>query len=525
MLLALVVGLAAPRTSTAQEAVRIASGLVRGARDGDLMIYRGIPYAAPPTDSLRWRPPQSPPRWTGVRDATAFGLPCPQPKFPPAAFVNAWSEDCLTANVWTPTKSRRSSLPVLVVIPGGGFFGGGGNDPLIDPAPLAREGLVVVTFNYRLGVFGFFAHPALSKESLTGASGNYGLMDQIALLRWVQANIAAFGGDPRNVTIDGSSAGGSSVLYLMVSPAANGLFAHAIAQSAGEVYSPIGHIRERRYGREARETEGLQLGGDLTALRALSAQQVLDRSKTRIDIMFTEGPSYVPMVDGVVIPDEPWMLFESGRFARVPLIIGANTDEGTLFMYPPFLSIHTADAWRAHLARRHVGAESIVQAEYGVSSDTAVRAAATRWVNEWLFQSTARSVARAASANGVPVFLYNFSRVPPVHPMSRETVGAFHSAELAYAFGRASLATSNRYEPADLALTKAMSGAWVQFARTGNPNAPGLPMWPTYERSSDRLLNFGTEVRSTSGFNARALDRVDSAFRIMRAADSRRPPG
>ena len=513
-------GLMMSRPVAGQDPVRLESGQVRGSREGDLVIYRGIPYAAPPTDSLRWKPPRAPAPWTGVREATSFGLPCPQPKWGPLTFVKEWSEDCLTANVWTPVAAA-SLQPVLVVIPGGGFFGGAGNDPLTEPAELARRGIIVVTFNYRLGVFGFFAHPSLSQESPTRTSGNYGLMDQIALLRWVQANIAAFGGDPRNVTIAGSSAGGSSVLYLMVAPAAKGLFARAISQSAALVYSPLAHVREPRYGLEARESEGLRLGTDLAALRALPAKDLLERSNTRTDLMFTDGPSYWAMVDGSVIPDEPWRLFESGQFEHVPLIVGANKDEGTLFAYR--LPIQTGDAWRAHLAQRHPGVESIVQADYSVKADSEVHDAGVRWVNDWYFQSTARSVARAVSANGSPVYLYNFSRVPPVHPLSKETVGAFHSAEAVYEFDRTSLATPNRYEAADHALAKAMSGAWAQFARTGDPNAAGLPAWPKYERSSDRHMDFGAEIRVGSGFNARALDRVDSAFAIMRAAYQAKP--
>jgi len=513
----------ASTAAAAQQPVRTASGLVQGSRDSSLTVYKGIPYAAPPVGSLRWKQPEPAPSWDGVHDATKFGPPCPQPPFPPGARPVRWSEDCLTINVWTPAAANQR-LPVLVVIPGGGFFSGGSDEFSIDGGELAKRGIVVVSFNYRLGVFGFFAHPALSKESPNGASGNYGLMDQIAALRWVRDNIAAFGGDPRSVTISGSSAGGSSVLYLMVAPEARGLFARAIAQSAAQVYGPLGALKTRRYGREAREADGLRIGTDLAALRALSAKDLLDRSITHTDLQFADGLDFWPMVDGAVLPDEPWALLESGRFARVPLIIGTTTDEGTLFALG--MPIKEPEEWRQHLARRHPGAEAEVQAEYA-AADSDVHSAAVRWVNDWYFHGSTRAVARAVSSHGVPVYLYSFSRVPPRRPLPREQLGAFHSAELAYVFGNGLVFQHGPrgfpppYEESDRALGRAMSGAWVQFTRTGNPNGPGLPAWPRYERSTDRHIDFGSEIRAGSGLHAKALDAYDRAFAAMRAAEQR----
>jgi para-nitrobenzyl esterase len=507
------------RAAYAQPSVRTPSGPVRGTRDDGVAVYKGIPYAAPPVGELRWKPPQPAPHWDEVRDATKFGPPCPQPVFPPGRPPVAWSEDCLTINVWTPVTTSGRRLPVLVVIPGGGFFSGGSDEPAIDGTELATRGIVVVSFNYRLGVFGFFAHPALSKESPNGVSGNYGLMDQIAALRWVRHNIEAFGGDPRSVTISGSSAGGSSVLYLLVAPQARGLFARAIAQSAALVYGPLGALRARRYGREPREADGVRMGTDLAALRALSANELLARSTTRTDLMFADGFDYWPNVDGAVLPDEPWALFESGRFAHVPLIIGTNADEGTVFVLG--LPIKTAQAWREHLGRRHPGAEAEVQAEYA-ASDSGVRDAAARWVNDWYFHGSTRAVARAVSAHGVPVFVYNFSRVPPGRPRS---LGAFHSAEIAYVFGNGFVYGNGRkgfpapFEEADRALGHAMSGAWVQFTRTGDPNGPELPVWPRYDRSTDQHMDFGSEIRVGSGLHARTLDVYDRAFAAMRRAN------
>lgn len=488
-----------------------------------MTVYKGIPYAAPPVGKLRWRPPQPAPRWDGVREATAFSLPCPQPPPSGPPFLEGWSEDCLTINVWAPAATTGRPIPVLVVIPGGGFFAGGSSDPRTDGRELARQGAVVASFNYRLGVFGFFAHPMLSKESQSHTSGNYGLLDQIAALRWVQDNIAAFGGDSRSVTISGNSAGGASVLYLVASPLARGLFARAISQSPGPVYAPGGHLRERRYGREPREEQGVRLGEDIVALRALSAKDLLARSGLETNLMYADGLDYSPTVDGAVLPDEPAALFDSGHFARVPLIIGTTTDEAAVFALARSFPIKTRDAWRDHLAKRHPSVEAAVQAAYPAAADTEVPAAANRWVNDWFFHGPARAVARAVSARGVPVFLYSFSRVPPSPAGRFDRFGAFHSAEMEYVFGTDSPPGGKRepYGEVDRALVHAMSGAWLQFTKTGDPNGAGLPTWPRYDRSSDRHLEFGSAIRVGSGLHAESLDEFDRTFTAMRAADAK----
>jgi len=409
---------------------------------------------------------------------------------------------------------------VLVVIPGGGFVGGGSSDSRTNGRELAKQGVVVVSFNYRLGVFGFFAHPALSKESPTHVSGNYGLMDQIAALKWVQDNIAAFGGDPRNVTISGCSAGGSSVLYLMVSPLARGLFARSISQSAGRIYAPHVYLRDPHYGLDPAEAQGVRLGDDIKALRALSSADLLALSKTRADLPYVDGPDYWPIVDGAVLPDEPWALFDSGRFARTPLIIGTVSDEATVLAAR--LPFKSPEAWREHVAKHSKGVEAAVTAAYPAPTDSAIHDAAVQWVNDWWFHGTARAVARAVAARGVPVFLYGFSRVPPSQPTARGGFGAFHSAEIEYLFGFAPpWGRTGLYEETDRALSRAMSGAWLHFTRTGNPNGEGLPMWPAYEKSSDRHLDFGAEIRAGSGLHAQALDRFDKTFAEMRRADQR----
>ena len=510
------------RPSHAQEPVRIRSGLVTGVQDGDLVVYRGIPYAAPPIGTLRWKPPRPALAWEGIREATRFGLACPQSPSPLAPGRRQWSEDCLTINIWAPTVRPDTTLPVLVVIHGGGFFVNAGDGAILNGSNLAKRGIIVVTFNYRLGVFGFFAHPSLSKESATHTSGNYGLMDQIAALQWVRDNIRAFGGDPRNVTITGGSAGGSSVLYLMVSPLAKGLFSRAIAESAASVYGPLGARTERRYGIESREAQGLRLGADIAALRALTDKELNEQAALETDVSFGDGPNYWPIVDGTVLPNEPWALYDSGKFAHVPLLIGSTADEGTVFALTS--PIKTREAWADNLAHRHPGAESEVQATYA-PADSDLFPVMVRWVNDWTFHGTARAVARAVAARHVPVFLFNFSRALPFHPPiegARERdMGASHSTETMYTFGNFVRPFATLVTDTDRALSTTMMDAWVQFIRTGDPNVAGLPTWPRYTKSSDQHMEFGDEIRVGSGLHSASLDAFDAAFAKMVRA--RRP--
>src|SRR5262245_8301231 len=430
--------LAAPSAQSSRDVavVSTTSGQVSGiaTRDG-VVAYLGIPYAAPPVGALRWRAPQPASPWTGVRAAAEYGPPCFQARWAgPSPDLTMMSEDCLTLNVWVPPRRKAGRLPVMVHIHGGGFFAGAsGKAEPVDQVALAAQGVVVASMNYRLGIFGFLSHPDLSKESSQGASGNYGLMDQIAALQWIKANIAAFGSDPERVTIFGSSAGGSSVLYLMSSPLANGLFHRAISQSAANVFSPLQYRNRAAFGYESAETAGVRIGADIASLRALAAGEVLAKARSLM-VIDPVSLEFWPTVDGRVMPAHPAELLEQGRVAKVPLIIGNTTDEGTLFalLHP----VKTAAAWREFARRAYpVGGDDLL-ARYPAASDAEVFTSLSRYITDWIMAGTTRGVARAMTRQNRRVWRYEFTRVNPgAWPVRRRPLGAFHSSELSYVFG------------------------------------------------------------------------------------------
>ena len=518
--LALAWAAAAPPAQAQPPIVATRSGEVSGLDVDGVATFKGIPFAAPPVGPLRWRPPQPAARWKGVRKAEAFGSPCMQGPGPgPPIDLTHVSEDCLTLNVWSPPHKPGERLPVMVIIPGGGFVLGASSYPGWDAAAISRRGIVVASFDYRLGVFGFLAHPALSKEDPSGTSGAYGLLDQIAALKWVKANIAAFGGDPAKVTIMGSSAGGSSVLYLMASPLAKGLFRAGISESAANIWNPpLQHLREPAFGKISAEAEGLAVGADISALRALPATALLARAPAGFPIMADDRHiDFWPIVDGHVLPDDPARLFAAGKIARVPLLIGSNADEGTVFTldYP----IRTAAAWRDYVTRSYpVGADTIL-AQYPAATDDQVHGAATRWITDWTFAGNARAVARAMSARKQSAYLYEFTRVnPKIMPLPG--AGSFHSMETAYVFGnlRGLRGRPNPYDATDRALSEAMTAAWVRFVQTGDPNGAGLPAWPPYEPAGSLRMDFGDRPVVRGERNAAALDAFDKALARMNAA-------
>jgi para-nitrobenzyl esterase len=493
--------------------VRVEQGQLAGAdgRSPDVRVYRGVPFAAPPVGALRWKPPEPAPYWQGVRQATQIGNACPQPPFPANGLYGTSpppiSEDCLNLNIWTPAKSADDRLPVMVWIHGGGFEHGSGGAIGYDGENLARKGVVVVTINYRLGILGFLALPELEAESPDHAAGNYALMDQIAALRWVQRNITAFGGDPVRVTIFGESAGSVSVNILMASPLAQGLFSRAIGESGGS-FGPMPSLADaekggRQFASKCGATEDV-----LKSLRAKSVDDLL-RATTEDDVQI--------IVDGWVLPQSVYTIFAEGKQNDVPIIVGNNASEGTIFP-PPTGSLSAQEF--ADQAHRRYGAfaKQFLEAYPAGSSDQEAIAAYFESIRDGQFGWEMRFWARMATETGHRrAYRYYFSRVPPG---SGERLGAFHGSELAYVFENFPYRIS--YQGADKQLGEFISGYWANFARTGDPNATpdpkgaNVPTWPIYSPTKDNVLELGDQVSVQSHVNAAGLDFVDVYNRSLR---------
>lgn len=461
------------------------SGPVRGL-GVEVSSFKGIPYAAPPVGPLRWRPPQEPSPWSDIRDATHFGPQCPQTQ--PTGPI---SEDCLNLNVWTPARSATDRLPVMVWIHGGGFALGSGSHPRYDGEALARRGVVLVTLNYRLGALGFLAHPSLSRESASGVSGNYGLLDQIAALRWVQNNIARFGGDPSNVTAFGQSGGAYSICIFMVPPMAKGLFRRAILQSLPLMFEPAIQLRSG-------EAEGRAKAPDIAALRMVSAEQILKQVVAQPPL--SVGVHLFPVVDGWLLPKDPADLIGTTQQASIPVLIGYTADEGNFFLGTAPKSIS--------------GFQTFVQAKFGAAqlesilrmypakTDADASDALGRFFGDYELITSTTLTARAMARVG-DVHLYQFSRVGPLS--RRLWNGATHTSEIPYVFDHVT-APSADFEPQDKVVSDAMAGAWVRFARTGDPNAPSLPTWPAYQEPGYQYLNYSDTIATGAGFRKAQVD-------------------
>jgi para-nitrobenzyl esterase len=500
--------------------VMIDSGKISGTMDEGVRVFRGIPYAAPPTGDRRWKPPQPVEPWEGVRECTDWGFSCVHVPYPPGSMWTGpeWSdpaeqsEDCLHLNVWTTAQSADDKLPVMVWIHGGSLQHESGSVGAYGGANLARKGVVAVTINYRLGPFGYLAHPELTRESEHRSSGNYGVLDQIAALEWVQRNIAAFGGDPDRVTIFGESAGSWSVNFMVASPLANGLFHRAIGQS-GAGFGPMVHLDRERSGRRPAEQTGTEFAAvlgsaeepaSLEAMRAVPAPEILAK--------FAEVPdAHVgPVVDGWVFPDEMHAIFEQGRQNRAPVIVGSNADEGS--MYAGNDAPITVEDFRS-FARQRFGdfAEDFLEA-YPVDSDSDVRDAFVASVGDAYFTWEMRMWARLTATVDADAWLYHFTRVPPI--AESEIYGSHHGAEIVYVIGNFHLASFTP-QPEDERLAETMSGYWINFAATGNPNGPGLPEWPAYDIESEAFMEFGDTIQRGN----RLLEKECDFFERYNAAE------
>lgn len=496
----------AGQDSTAQRtaALKITSGRISGLEDQGMRSYLGIPYAAPPVGRLRWAAPAPPGSWTGVRPCEAFGPACPQPKQNPAG---SYDEDCLSLNVWTRAKAGEH-LPVMVWIHGGGFNFGASSQAEYHGANLARRGVVVVTLNYRLGPLGYLAHPGLDAESPRRTSGNYGLLDQIAALKWVRANIRAFGGDPNNVTIFGQSAGSRSVSLLLLAPEARGLFHKAIAQSGGpilgsEYLNPAFNgdkAAVSRMGEELGRRMGCTGPDALACMRSKSAAEVV-RAAACDTSLFAEEIFFAPVFDGAVLPASPVAAFRNGRQSRVPVITGSTANEGALYLTDEKnLSLERYERF----LRPRFGTETDrARALFPAATSADVPGAIDRVVTVAANAAPARFTARAEADAGQRAWVFHFTRVPDT-ALSRRG-GAHHGVDLAYVFGN--MPEGAGYVAADRELSRIMMTYWVNFSRTGDPNGPGLPVWPAFTARSDAHMVFGDAILPGAG-----LFRDECAF-------------
>ena len=474
-----------------QPVVHAPAGALRGVAADGFEVFEGVPYAAPPVGAGRWKPPAEAAAWKGVRDAAAFGPACFQPK-PRAGSIYAeppvaMSEDCLSLNVWSPKGARKA--PILVWIHGGSLVSGASSEPMYDGAALAKRGIVVVSINYRLGVLGYLAHPELSAESPDGVSGNYGLLDQIAALRWIQRNIAAFGGDPANVTIAGESAGGLSVMYLMASPPARGLFAKAIAQSAYMISTPT--LREARFGHVPAETAGAAMADKLGA-KGLADLRAMD-ADTLANAAPKAGFAPFGTVDGKILPGQLVDVFDRGEQARVPILAGFNSGEiRSLRVLAPAPPANAA-TYEAEIRKRY---GDLADDYLKLYPSTDLAESVLLAPRDALYGWTAERLVAKQTAAGAPGYLYLFDHGYP----AAEAAGlhGFHASEIPYVFGTAKMTPpawpKNPDTPEEAKLSAAMTDYWTSFARDGVPHAAGQPAWRPYgaERA---YLTFADEGR------------------------------
>lgn len=492
----------------AAHVARIDSGRLQGQVADGVTSYLGVPFAAPPLGDLRWRPPAPAARWSGVRKADRFAPACLQTGVSmPGETPPAISEDCLYLNVWTPATRSGERLPVMVFIHGGGYENGATALPLYAGDRLAKRGVVVVTIAYRLGAFGFLAHPDLTAESGRGSSGNYGLMDQVAALEWVQRNIGAFGGDPDRVTLLGQSAGSIAISALMTSPRTGGLFHGVIGQSGG-LFEPLQLAPGYRLTNAERDGAAFtrKLGAtSITALRALPAETIL---KAR-------GTSFHPVIEPWLLPRAPYDVFAEGRQHDVPVLVGWNTEEARALTD---LVPVTAAAFEKDIAKTFGALPPPLLAAYPHATDDQARQARGDFERDLRFGWDMWAWGRLQAGAGRRAFVYNFAQRPPFPADSvRAGWGASHFAELWYMFDHLD------QEPwawtgGDRRLAETMAGYWVNFARTGDPNGPGLPAWPAYTPEAPRVQRLADPVTTGPAEGLPGLAVFEAVYGAVRGS-------
>ena len=500
------------------ETIKVEGGLLKGTVEDGLRVYRGIPFAAPPVGDLRWRPPQPAAKWKGVRAADRFGRACIQTN---AAIANlpAPSEDCLYLNVWTPAKSAGEKLPVLVWIHGGGFVAGAPAEKLYHGEWLAKKGVVFVSIAYRLGVFGFLADPELSAESPHHVSGNYGLLDMIAGLQWVQKNISAFGGDPNKVTIQGESAGAAAVSILCASPLAKGLFRAAIAESGGS-FGPVRADASFGEGEPLASAEKRTVDW-LSSIKVSNIAELRRIPAEKLQTMIPHQFGWArPNVDGWLITGDQYRLYQSGEYNDVPVLTGYNSDEGATFGNPK-----SQEAYVQSVRKQYQQFANKILAAYPGGETPAGKWTARNLMRDSAFGWNAWTWARLQTKTGKSkVFLYFFDEQAEIPAGAKPgAYGARHASELPYVFRQ--LREHNRPAPTpkDEALSEMMRTYWTNFAKTGDPNGTGLPEWPAYSNAKPQVLHIESgNTKAVPLVNENGLKVLDEYF-TWRRADEVKP--